>query len=386
MKKNTIILLSALLIFAACKQSTKPQSSSTTEKNTVVETPKAEDFQKEVDGKQVNLYTLKNKNGVEVKITNYGCRIVSVLTPDKNGNFADIALGFNTIDGYLKDKDYLGCIAGRFANRIGKGTFKLEGDTYSLYLNDGPNTLHGGESGLDKKVWDAKQEGNKLELTYTSPDMEEGYPGNLTMKLVYALNDNNELSMDYEATTDKTTVLNLTNHTYYNLKGDGTKTILDHKMQIFADKTTPVDSTLIPTGEIVPVEGTPLDFREGKTIGQDIKADNQQIAFGGGYDHNWILNKEEAGALTLGLRMSEPTTGRVLEIYTTEPAMQFYSGNFLDGTLEGKYGQQYQYRCAVVLEPQHYPDSPNHDNFPSTVLKPGETYTQKSVVKFSVEE
>ena len=345
-------------------------------------TIKKESFEKEVDGRKVELFMLENDNGIKVYITNFGARIVALCTPDRNGQSADIVLGFDNIDDYIDERMYLGCVVGRYANRINKGKFSLDGKEYTLYLNDGINTLHGGNKGFDKKVWEARQEGNSVILTYLSPDGEEGYPGNLTVKEIYTLTDNNELKMEYEATTDKPTIINLTNHSYFNLKGEGDTTILDHYLMANASYFTPVNSELIPTGEIVPVAGTPFDFTTGKQIGKDINMTDEQLAFGRGYDHNWIINKDTAGALTLAAKVWEATTGRVLEIYTTEPAFQFYSGNFMDGSVKGKSGKPYYKRSALAIEPQHYPDSPNHPNFPSTVLKPGEKYRQMSVFKF----
>ncbi len=379
----SLVLLAGLAAFS-CKQSTTPTNSQPIIKNNFKTTVKAENFKKEINGKQVDLFTLKNSEGAVVMVTNYGARIVSIQMPDKNGEFADVTLGYNSIDEYLTDSYFFGCVAGRYANRIAKGQFEIDGQKYQAELNEGENMLHGGKIGFDKLVWDAKQDStNKLTLTLLSPDGDQGFPGNLNVKVVYTLTDDNEVVMDYEATTDKTTVVNLTNHAYFNLKGEGNETILDHEMQIFASNTTPVATDLIPTGEITSVEGTPLDFRSPKKIGKDINVETEQMKNGNGYDHNWVLDKKE-GELSLALRLSEETSGRVLELYTTEPGVQFYSGNFIDGTVAGKAGDIYKYRSGLAIEPQHFPDSPNHDNFPGTVLKPGETYTQKSVLKFSV--
>jgi aldose 1-epimerase len=376
MKKLVFFLFVVALV--ACKS--KVSDKNTDDTCTI----KKESFEKEVDGRKVSLFMLENNNGIKVYITNFGARIVALCTPDRNGQSADIVLGFDNIDDYINERMYLGCIAGRYANRINKGKFSLDGKEYTLYLNDGINTLHGGNKGFDKKVWEAKQEGNSVILTYLSPDGEEGYPGNLTVKKIYTLTDNNELKMEYEATTDKPTIINLTNHSYFNLKGEGDTTILDHYLMANASYFTPVNSELIPTGEIAPVAGTPFDFTTGKQIGKDIGMPDEQLAFGKGYDHNWIINKDTAGALTLAAKVWEETTGRVLEIYTTEPAFQFYSGNFMDGSVKGKSGKPYYKRSALAIEPQHYPDSPNHPDFPSTVLKPGEKYRQLSVFKFYI--
>ena len=378
MKKLLIFLVIVALVSCKTKVSVKESCKS--------DLLNKEAFEKEIDGKKTSLYLLENANGIKVYITNYGARVVSLLTPDKEGECADIVLGFDNIDSYLKDKMYLGCIVGRYANRIKEGKFTIDGQEYNLFLNDGPNTLHGGQKGFDKRVWDAKQEGNTLTLSYLSPDGEEGYPGNLEIKKIYTLTDENELKMAYEAETDKATIVNLSHHSYFNLKGEGDTTILDHYLMAAADYFTPVDSTLIPTGEIRPVVGTPFDFTKAKQIGQDIGMENEQLKFGLVYDHNWVLDKDSANALTLAVKLWEETTGRVMEIYTTEPAFQFYCGNFMDGSVTGKSGKPYKYRAALAIEPQHYPDSPNHPEFPSTVLKPGEKYRQLSILKFGITE
>jgi len=331
----------------------------------------------------LNLYTLKNDSGMVVKITNFGARIVSMLVPDKNGKYDDITLGFSSIDGYLNDDMYLGCVVGRYANRIGKATFKLDGKTYSLYANDHGNTLHGGLKGFDKKVWDATQQGDTLTLTYTSPDGEEGYPGTLKVTVQYILTNNNELIMKYEATTDKKTIVNLTNHAYYNLHGEGNGDILDHYLEIFASQTTPVGSLLIPTGALADVTNTPFDFRKPHKIGERINDDNDQLKKGKGYDHNWVLDKKE-NELSLAVRLTDSISGRILELYTTEPGIQVYSGNFMNGKVVGKSGKPYNYRGAIAMEPQHFPDSPNKPTFPSVVLEPGKTYTQTSIVKIGI--
>ncbi len=346
---------------------------------------KKEAFQKEIDGKKVDLFVLQNDSGMVVKITNYGARIVSILVPDKNGKYDDITLGYPTIDGYLTDSMYLGCVVGRYANRIGKAQFKLDGKLYKLAANDHGNSLHGGNKGFSARVWDAVQQGDTLTLTYTSPDMEEGYPGNLTVKVQYILTNDNEIIMNYEATTDKKTVVNLTNHAYYNLHGEGNGTILDHFLEIFANQTTEIDSLLIPTGKLVDVKDTPFDFNTPHTIGERINTDNEQIKFGKGYDHNWVLNKKE-GEFALAVRLTDTISGRILELYTTEPGVQVYSGNFMNGSVKGKSGKPYEYRTAIAMEPQHFPDSPNKPNFPSTILNPGEKYTQTSIVKIRIQK
>ncbi len=345
---------------------------------------KKQAFDTIVDGKQISLYSLENESGMKVQFTNYGARIVAVYTPDNNGIMADIALGYADIDSYLKDPYYLGCVAGRYANRIAEAKFILEGKEYNLYKNDGTNTLHGGKEGLDKKIWDTQQDGNTVIFSYLSPDGEEGYPGNLSIKKSYTLTDNNELHIYYEAETDQPTVINLTNHAYWNLKGEGDSTILDHFFLINADLYTPVDNEWIPTGELASVVGTPFDFTQGKPIGQDIHLDNEQLKNGMGYDHNWNLNKNDDNELSFAGKLWETSTGRAIEIYTTEPGMQFYSGNFIDGTQTGKSGKAYTYRSGLAFETQHFPDSPNHPNFPSTVLNPGEIYEQLTLLKFKV--
>ncbi|MCG6155451.1 galactose mutarotase [Rubinisphaera sp. ICM_H10] len=345
------------------------------------------------DFDSIKLYTLKNRNGVEVKVTNYGAIITAIVVPDKNGNMADIALGYNRVEDYMNavDKPYFGAIVGRYGNRIAKGQFTIDGETYQLAVNNGENHLHGGIIGFDKVVWNARPvEGNTstgLELTYLAKDGEEGYPGNLNVTVTYTLNDENELQVDYHATTDKATHVNLTQHTYFNLKGEGEGDILGHELMLNAPKFTPVDSGLIPTGERKSVEGTPFDFRKAKPIGRDIEEDNQQLSYGGGYDHNWVLAKPSPKQqMALAARVHEPTTGRVLEIETTEPGIQFYCGNFLDGRLKGKSGKPYVHRGGFCLETQHYPDSPNQKNFPSTLLQPGEEYETSTIFRFSVKD
>src|SRR4030042_144221 len=329
-----------------------------------------------VGGKPVNLYTLTNKNGLVAKITNYGGIVTSLMFPDRNGNLGDIVLGYDNVDSYVKNNPYFGALIGRYGNRIGKAKFTLDGKEYSLAVNNGENTLHGGLKGYDKVIWNAKElktkEGVGLEFTYLSPDGEEGYPGNLSIKVDYILTNRNELKIDYFATTDKKTVVNLTHHSYFNLAGGGT--ILDHRLMLKANKFTPVDKGLIPTGELRSVKGTPFDFTKPTAIGARIDQDDEQLRFGGGYDHNWVLNKSRSGVMSLAASLYDPKSGRFMEILTTEPAIQFYSGNFLDGTITGKRGQVYPYRSGLCLETQHYPDSPNKPQFPSTVLNPGKEY------------
>ena len=340
------------------------------------------------DFDSIKLYTLKNESGMTVCVTNYGAIITSIIVPDRNGKRADVALGYDRVEDYINavDKPYFGAVVGRYGNRIAKGEFTLDGETYSLLQNNGENHLHGGAIGFDKVVWavDEYVEGKSLTLSYLAKDKEEGYPGNLELIIVYTLADDNSLVVDYHATTDKATPINVTQHTYFNLKGEGQGTILDHKLMLNAKTFTPVDESLIPTGEMPAVAGTPFDFTTAKAIGHDIDQQNEQLVFGLGYDHNWILNKDGTeGELSLAAQVHEPSSGRVMEIYTTEPGIQFYCGNFLDGRLKGKSGKPYVHRGGFCLETQHFPDSPNQPNFPSTILKPGETYESKTVFKFS---
>jgi len=341
------------------------------------------------DGTIVDRYTLINSNGMRVEITNYGGIITSLWVPDKNGKLGDVVLGYDTLDGYLKASPYFGCIVGRYGNRIAKGKFTLNDQTYQLATNNGPNHLHGGWKGFDKVVWHAtpreSQDAVGLELSYLSPDGEEGYPGNLSVQVTYTLTNENALHIDYEATTDQPTICNLTHHSYFNLKDAGASPILDHMLMLDADYFTPVDETLIPTGEFRPVAGTPFDFRQPTAIGARINSEDQQIKFGLGYDHNFVLNGN-AGELRRVGKLSEPTTGRIMEIWTTEPGIQFYSGNFLDGSIIGKNGSVYHHRHGLCLETQHFPDSPNHPNFPSTVLNPGEKYQTTTIYKFLIEQ
>ncbi len=342
---------------------------------------KSEDFD------SIQLYTMTNASGVTVKATNYGAIITSIIVPDRTGKMADIALGYNRVEDYMNavDKPYFGAIVGRYGNRIAKGKFSLEGQTYSLAVNNGVNHLHGGVIGFDKVVWDAKPSGssNTIEFSYAAKDKEEGYPGNLNLKVSYTLGDDNSLKVDYHATTDKATPVNVTQHTYFNLKGEGEGTILDHELMLNAKQYTPVDEGLIPTGQMPAVAGTPFDFTTAKAIGRDIAKEDEQLKFGMGYDHNFVLDKgSQPNALTVAAKVYESTTGRTMEIQTTEPGIQFYCGNFLDGRLKGKSGKTYVHRGGFCLETQHYPDSPNQANFPSCILKPGETYQSTTVFKF----
>lgn len=339
------------------------------------------------DGQKASLYTLTNANGVIAKITNYGGIVTELWVPDKSGAMGDIVLGFDDLSDYVSGNPYFGCIVGRYGNRIAKGRFALDGVTYTLATNNGENHLHGGIKGFDKVLWQAEpieaKDGVGLRLRYVSKDREEGYPGALDVTVVYMLTNANELRIDYTASTDKPTVCNLTNHSYFNLAGQGTGDIFGHILTLNADHYTPVDAGLIPTGQIAPVNGTPMDFTQPTAIGARISSDVEQIRFGGGYDHNWVLNKKP-GELSLAATVYEPTRGRMMEIWTTEPGVQFYTGNFLDGTLTGKGAKVYKHRYGFCLETQHYPDSPNRPNFPSTTLRPGQTYRTTTVHKFTV--
>lgn len=349
---------------------------------------KKESYGKTANGTSVDLFTLTNSRGIEVRVTNFGGIITSLRVPDKNGKLADIVLGFDNLDGYLENKPYFGAIIGRYANRIANGKFTLDGHEYTLAKNNGPNSLHGGLKGFNKVVWQAEpfrnQQGTGVNLSYTSKDGEEGYPGNLHVKVSYTLTDKNELIINYEPTTDKATPLNLTQHTYFNLAGEGNGDVLGHEVQLNADRFTPVDNNLIPTGELRAVKGTPLDFTQPFAIGARINDPYEQLVIAHGYDHNFVVNRKD-DSLQNAARVREPKSGRVLEVYTTEPGIQLYSANFLDGTIVGKHGYAYKQREAFCLETQHFPDSPNHPGFPSTILRPGKTFHSRTVFKFSAE-
>lgn len=346
---------------------------------------KKQTFGRTAIGESVDIYTLTNANGMEARIMTLGATVVSLKVPDRQGKIADVVLGYEDFDGYLKNASFFGVIVGRFGNRIGKGQFSLNGKQYTLAKNNGENTLHGGIKGFDKVVWKGSEikstDGAGLSLSYLSKDGEEGFPGNLSVTVVYTLTNNNELRIDYSATTDKATVINLTHHSYFNLAGEGT--MLNHELMINADTFTPVDPGLIPTGELRGVKGTPMDFIRSAVIGARIDQPDEQLTFGKGYDHNWVLNNH-TGRLALAARVYEPVSGRVMEVLTTEPGIQFYSGNFLDGSVTGKGGQVYKQRYGFCLETQHFPDSPNKPAFPSTVLKPGQKYRTSTIYKFSV--
>ena len=347
---------------------------------------KKQPFGKTPEGGTADLYTLTNRKGMEVAITNYGGIVVQLRVPDRKGTLADVVLGYDDLDGYVHDKAYLGALIGRYGNRIAQGKFTLGGKTYTLPRNNGENTLHGGLKGFNQALWRAKEleskDGPSLQLEYLSKDGEEGFPGNLSVKVIYTLTDENELKIEYSATTDKETVVNLTNHSYFNLAGAGNGDILQHQVMLKADKFIPVSESLIPTGELRSVQGTPMDFRTATAVGASIDQDDQQLKYGRGYDHTWVVESGGSKTPTLAASVYEPGTGRVLEVWTTEPGVQFYTGNFLDGA-KGKGGKIYQRRYALCLETQHFPDSPNQPNFPSTVLKPGQRYHTVTIYKFS---
>lgn len=357
---------------------------------TAAESASPKSFGRLPDGRETQLYTLRNANGFQVEITNYGGTIVRLLAPDRDGRLADVTLGFDSIEPYPKQSPYFGALIGRVGNRIAQSRFTLDGKTYTLARNNTPGgigcTLHGGLVGFDKVIWDAEQatrDGQPaLRLRYTSKDGEEGFPGKLAVEVVYSLTPDNGLRIDYSATTDRATPVNLTNHAYFNLAGEGSGTILDHVLTVKAKRYTPVDAGLIPTGEIAPVADTPFDFTTPHAIGERVNAKHEQLRFGGGYDHNFALDSQD-GSLALAAEVYEPKSGRRMEVLTTEPGLQFYSGNFLDGTLTGKSGRRYVHRGAFCLETQHYPDSINQPAFPSTVLRPGETYRSTTVYRFS---
>ena len=343
------------------------------------------DMQQTTASDSFQTFTLSNAAGMKVKITPIGGHIMSIQLPDKNGNLTDVVLGYDSAKEYIGGKGFYGSTVGRFGNRIAKGKFSIDGKEYQLSVNNGENTLHGGPGGFHNVTWNAKEittyEGKGIELTYLSKDMEEGYPGNLNAKVVFSLSDSNELKIQYEATTDKPTVVNLTNHSYFNLSGEGSGDILNHEIAINADKFLPVDKGLIPIGELRPVKGTPFDFLEPHKVGERINADEEQVKTGLGYDHCFVLNKKQGNELSLAAKVSDPASGRIMEVWTTEPGVQFYTGNFLSGA-PGKGGKPYNYRGALCLETEHFPDAPNRPAFPTTVLKPGETYRSTTIYKF----
>jgi aldose 1-epimerase len=340
-------------------------------------------------GKSTALYTLKNRNGMVVQITNFGAKIVSIFVPDRNGNFADIVLGYESIEEYIKGNPYFGAICGRYANRIANGRFIIDGVKYQLPVNNGPNSLHGGPEGFNNQVFDAEgvistPDGQEIEMVYISKDGEMGYPGTLKVKITYTLSDKNELTLGFEAKTDKATHVNICGHSYFNFAGEGNGDILGHELSLNSDKFTPVSDALIPTGELRPVAGTPMDFTKPKFLGRNIDDNYDQLDYGKGYDHNWVLNKKKDGELSLAATCYEPKSGRIMEVHTTQPGVQLYTGNWLDGSDKGKGGKAYLMRSGLCLETQNFPDSPNKPGFPSTLLKPEENYKHTCIYKFYV--
>ena len=398
----TLAVSTAVFLLASCSPSSEPEPMKVEEPEAVQHQAPAEamtpeedvfisksSFGTTADGEDVMLYTLRNKSGMEAKITNYGGIVVSLTAPDRNGKFEDVVLGYDTLAEYEAASPYFGALIGRFGNRIRSGKFELSGVEYTLATNNSPNHLHGGDRGFDKVVWDSRMEetenGPRLWLSYVSEDGEEGYPGTLHAVVSYTLTHDKELVIEYAADTDKETPVNLTHHSYFNLAGDAKRDILGHELQINAEYFTPVDDTLIPNGEYRPVEGTPFDFRTAKPIGQDIDMENEQLTFGGGYDHNWVVDQSADGEWRHILTLSDPESGRMMTIHSDEPGLQFYSGNFLDGSNVGKGGVVYNYRYGMCLETQHFPDSPNQPGFPNTILQPGEVYKTKTVHTFGTE-
>ncbi|HVS66287.1 MAG TPA: aldose epimerase family protein [Thermoanaerobaculia bacterium] len=405
-ERAAALLLTAAVMAAGCRGDV-PAGETEAASTASAASVDVADFGALPDGRTARVFTLRNAQGMEVRITEYGATVLSLLAPDRDGNLLDVVLGFDTLDRYLEGSPYFGATVGRYGNRIAGGRFTLDGVEHALTINDGPNHLHGGVTGFDKVLWAGEpfesEDGAGVALTYTSPDGEQGYPGTLEIEVRYLLNDENELIVDYRATTDAPTPLNPTHHSYFNLAGAGS--ILGHELMIAASRYTPVDETLIPTGELANVEGTPFDFREPTPIGarlsgglidasDDARDDpaHEQLARAGGYDHNWVLDRDEEGSsvspdgelapVVLAARVVEPLSGRVLEVETSEPGIQFYSGNFLDGTITGK-GRTYEHRSGFCLEPQHFPDSPNRAEFPSTILRPGETYRSRTIYRFT---
>jgi aldose 1-epimerase len=380
-----IIPLGVISLLACNQPSTKAATNMTDSTSTApAKAPADSGFNSTIDGKKTQLFTMKSKGGLEVAVTNYGAHLVSVLAPDKSGKLVSVCLGFDNLQGYQKAKgNYYGATIGRYGNRIGKAKFTLDGQEYHLAPNNNGNTLHGGRKGFDQVVWDGKQiDATTVQFTYLSKDMEEGFPGNLNTKVTYHVTADNAIEISYEATTDKTTVVNLTNHSYWNLNGEGEGTILNHTAMIDADNYTPVDKTLIPTGKIEAVKGTPFDFTVAKQIGKDIDAKNEQIAYGPGFDHNFVLNKHNMK--TPIAKVVGDKTGIEMDIYTQEPALQFYTGNFMNGSNTTRGGKTDGKRTAFAMETQHYPDSPNQPSFPSTTLKPGQVYKTETIYKFGI--
>ena len=380
--------LAAAVLTAACACGGSPKSDKAPPPLAVEKTATATSAPfGQLENGPLTIYTLTNVNGMEVRTIPYGAIIVSIRVPDRSGHMDDVVLGFDRLEGYLGTHPFFGAVAGRYANRIANGTFSLDGQTYTLAKNNGPNALHGGLKGFDKKLWNAElfDHDGQVGVVYTvdSADGEEGYPGNLHVRVTYTLGRDNELAVEYEASTDKATPINLTQHSYFNLAGEGSGDILGHRLTIDAERFTPVDATLIPTGDLAAVDGTPLDFRRATPIGARIDADNEQLKIAGGYDHNYVLNRDRDAVLHAA-RLEDLRSGRTLDVSTTEPGLQFYSGNFLDGKITGKSKHVYGRRAGLCLETQHFPDSPNHASFPSTILRPGERFRSKTVFAFGV--
>ena len=379
------LFLGSTILFACNNKSSGPSAQTEDTIGRTAITDLSAGFDTTINGNEVRLFTLKNKNNMVASLTNYGGRIVSLLVPDSSGKLVDVVVGFDRVSDYVTSTEpYFGATIGRYGNRIAKGSFVIDGKTYQSSINNAPNMLHGGKMGFQNVVWDAEQTNDQtLVLTYLSKDMEEGFPGNLKVKVTYTLTDDNELKLDYEATTDKITVVNLTNHAFFNLNGEGSGNILNHTLEVNADKYIPVDTTLIPTGKILPVDGTPFDFRKMVAIGKRISEDNEQLKNGLGYDHNFVLNRSNTNGLQAAATVTGDKSGITMQVLTTEPGLQFYSGNFMQSKNTFKSGVKDDFRTAFCLETQHFPDSPNQPSFPSTLIKPGETYRSTSVYKFS---
>ena len=379
------LFLGSTILFACNNKSSSPSSQTEDTSSRTAIADLSAGFDTTINGNEVRLFILKNKKNMEASLTNYGGRIVSLLVPESSGKLVDVVVGFDRVSDYVTSTEpYFGATIGRYGNRIAKGSFVIDGKTYQSSINNAPNMLHGGKMGFQNVVWDAEQTNDQtLVLTYLSKDMEEGFPGNLKVRVTYTLTDDNELKIDYEATTDKITVVNLTNHAFFNLNGEGSGNILDHTLGVNADKYIPVDTTLIPTGKILPVDGTPFDFRKMVAIGKRISEENEQLKNGLGYDHNFVLNRTNTNGLQAAATVTGDKSGITMQVFTTEPGLQFYSGNFMQSKNTFKSGVKDDFRTAFCLETQHFPDSPNQPSFPSTLLKPGETYRSTSVYKFS---
>lgn len=383
--KKIFYLGIALCLFSCGNKQAKPEQTAESQITLMADSA----FTKTVDGKDIKLYTLDSGNGITMQVSNFGGRVISLWTPDKDGKYEDIVFGHDNIDKYLnyEGERCLGPVVGRYANRIAKGQFTIDGVKYQLPVNNNGQTLHGGPDGFDMKIWNVDSiSKNRIQLSYASPDGEEGFPGTVNVKMIYTLTPENEFKITYSATTDKPTHVNLSHHSFFNLKGAGNGTITDHLLTINASGITPVDSVLIPTGKITSVEGTPFDFRTPTTIGARIDADDQQLKNGLGYDHNWVVDRKTGKDVEFIASLYDPTSGRVMEVWSDQPGIQFYSGNFLDGKVIGKYGKAHNYREAVALETQKYPDTPNQPQFPSTRLNPGEEYVQTCIYKFSTKK